>query len=139
MPKVEANLFHHVYLEGVGRWRVENPQIQGQRERGFRTGVKEEEEKHKLWGQKGLFSPLIKPRLKGSLPGEGSRVCVRINLRIQFLKRGSGRGSKDMLINNFFFSLWNCASPVLLKSFAESVFSFSYCMCPVTWEPLPTG
>lgn len=57
VPKVEANLFDRVYLEGVGRWRVENPQRRGQKERSFRIGVKEEEEKHRLWGQKGLFPP----------------------------------------------------------------------------------
>lgn len=72
MPKVEANLFDRVYLEGVGRWRVENPQIRGQRERGFRIGVKEEEEKHGLWGQKGLFSPLTKPRSKGRFLEKGA-------------------------------------------------------------------
>jgi len=44
---------------------VENPQIRGQRERGFRTGVKEEEEKHRLWGQRDFFLALTKPRSRG--------------------------------------------------------------------------
>ena len=73
MPNVEANLFDHVYLEGVGRWRVENPQIQGQRERGFRIGFKEEEEKHRLWRQKGPppHTP-IKPRSEGRFLEKGA-------------------------------------------------------------------
>lgn len=70
---------------------------------------------------------------------EGSRVCVTVNLRIRFLEGGSGRGRNDKLISNFPFFPRMRASPVLLKPFAVSVFSFNYYMCPVTREPLPTG
>lgn len=53
---------------------MENPQIQGQRERGFGIGVKEEEKKHRLWGQNGLSAPTpnpTKPRLKGERREQG--------------------------------------------------------------------
>ncbi|XP_009466232.1 PREDICTED: lipase maturation factor 1 [Nipponia nippon] len=65
-------------------------------------------------------------KIKRKVPGEGSRVCVIVNLRIQFLKRSSGRGSNDKLISNFPFFPWICASLVLLKSFAESVFIVAF-------------
>lgn len=52
---------------------MEKPEIQGQRERGFRTEVKEDEEKHRLWGPKGLFfPPLTKPRSKGRFMEKGA-------------------------------------------------------------------
>lgn len=62
--QVEARSLTMFYLPagsgkmGSGKSPNKRPKV-----RAFRVGVKEEEQKHKLWGQKGLFL-LTKPRSK---------------------------------------------------------------------------